>query len=408
MRVAVVAEWYPSRFDPVHGVWAHRQALAARDAGAEVRVLALRRPVPPLSVLRRGEVRRWLMDARGTLTSTTLDGLRVDAVPLIAPPRPWSYGAWGYWAAPTLSLALTQLWRRWPFQVVHAHSLLPAGFAASWWRRRARASIGPAVVASTHGPDIIYVHLRSALARRATATTLREVELVLANSTWAAERSQEMAERAIETRVVHFGAEVPEAHPPRHEEITLVTVAHLQSRKRHAVVLHAIAEMDPELRPSYVIIGDGPGREQLKALAERLGLQGKVRFLGQLPHSEALREAWRCHLYVMPSVEEPFGVAYVEAMAGGLPAVGARGEGGPEDIARAGGGMLLVDSDDHRALARLLESLVADSDQLSKLGQAARSTVERHFTWAHCGKATVEAYRAAMELVRPAAGSPRF
>ena len=105
MRVAVVAEWYPSQFDPVHGVWAHRQALAARDAGAEVRVLALRRPVPPVSVLRRGELRRWLADARATLTMTTVDGLAVEAVALIAPPRPWSYGAWGYWAAPSLSLA---------------------------------------------------------------------------------------------------------------------------------------------------------------------------------------------------------------------------------------------------------------------------------------------------------------
>jgi glycosyltransferase involved in cell wall biosynthesis len=389
-------------------VWAHRQALAARDAGAEVRVLALRRPVPPLSVLRRGELRRWLTDARGTLTSTTLDGLTVDAVPLIAPPRSWSYGAWGYWAAPTLSLALTQLWRRWPFEVVHAHSLLPTGFAASRWRRRTRVSIAPALVASTHGPDIIYVHSRSSLAQRATAATLREVELVLANSSWAAGRSHEMAEGPIETRVVHFGTDIPEAQPPRHEEVTLVTVAHLQSRKRHAVLLHAIAEMDPALRPNYVIIGDGPGREPLRALADRLGLQDKVRFLGQLPHSEALSEAWRCHLYVMPSVEEPFGVAYVEAMAGGLPAVGSRGEGGPEDIAQAGDGMLLAEPDDHRALARLLESLVADRGRLSSLGQAARSTVERHFTWTHCGKATVDAYRAAMELVRRAPGSPRY
>jgi glycosyltransferase involved in cell wall biosynthesis len=269
-------------------------------------------------------------------------------------------------------------------------------------------SIAPALVASTHGPDIIYVHSRSSLAQRATAATLREVELVLANSSWAAGRSHEMAEGPIETRVVHFGTDIPEAQPPRHEEVTLVTVAHLQSRKRHAVLLHAIAEMDPALRPNYVIIGDGPGREPLRALADRLGLRGKVRFLGQLPHSEALSEAWRCHLYVMPSVEEPFGVAYVEAMAGGLPAVGSRGEGGPEDIAKAGGGMLLVEPDDHRALARLLRSLVADPARLSELGQAARSTVERDFTWARCGKATVEAYRAAMELVRQAAGSPRY
>src|SRR5205823_224667 len=46
VNVVVVAEFYPSRRDPVLGVWAHRQALAARDAGAEVRVLVLHRLIP--------------------------------------------------------------------------------------------------------------------------------------------------------------------------------------------------------------------------------------------------------------------------------------------------------------------------------------------------------------------------
>ena len=48
----------------------------------------------------------------------------------------------------------------------------------------------------------------------------------------------------------------------------------------------------------------------------------------------------------MPGVEEPFGVAFVEAMAAGLPAIGSRGEGGPEDIAAAGPGMILVEPGD--------------------------------------------------------------
>ena len=46
MRVVVVAEYYPRPDDPVNGVWAHRQALAARDAGADVRVIVLDRPLP--------------------------------------------------------------------------------------------------------------------------------------------------------------------------------------------------------------------------------------------------------------------------------------------------------------------------------------------------------------------------
>src|SRR4051812_49799737 len=54
VKVAVVAEFYPSDRDPVLGMWAHRQALAARDAGAEVEVLVLHRLVPPQASLRGG------------------------------------------------------------------------------------------------------------------------------------------------------------------------------------------------------------------------------------------------------------------------------------------------------------------------------------------------------------------
>ena len=62
-KVAVVAEFYPSRRDPVLGIWAHRQALAARDAGAEVHVLVLHRLVPPRDSLGAGA--RWRAGALG-------------------------------------------------------------------------------------------------------------------------------------------------------------------------------------------------------------------------------------------------------------------------------------------------------------------------------------------------------
>ena len=160
-----------------------------------------------------------------------------------------------------------------------------------------------------------------------------------------------------------------------------MTVAHLVARKRHAVVLHALAALPADRRPDYLIIGDGPGREPLARMAAELGLDGSVRFAGQLPHEQALAEAARCHLFVMPGVEEPFGVAFVEAMAAGLPAIGARGEGGPEDIAAAGPGLILVPPDDHAALAGAIERLLGDPDELAALGLEARATVERAFSW---------------------------
>jgi teichuronic acid biosynthesis glycosyltransferase TuaC len=94
MRVAVVAEWYPSPADPVLGIWAHRQAQAAQAAGAEVRVLAMRRPIPPLASARAlarvppdpRPLGTWARSVRSTLQPLELDGVPITPVPWVAPP----------------------------------------------------------------------------------------------------------------------------------------------------------------------------------------------------------------------------------------------------------------------------------------------------------------------------------
>jgi teichuronic acid biosynthesis glycosyltransferase TuaC len=402
VRVAVVAEWYPSPGDPVLGIWAHRQAVAARDAGAEVRVLALRRPVPPLSVARGlvhippavGALSRWAAGARTSLRPTTLDGLAVTPVAWLGPPRPISYGGWGYWMAPPLARALDRLHAEWPFDVLHAHNLAPAGHAAARWVRLRRSG---AFVVSAHGPDMIHVAERSSIGHRACVAAMATAEVVVANSTWAARRCEAIAGRSLPMRVVHLGADVPAAAHRSNGAVRMVTVAHLVARKRHEVVIRALAQLDPTHRPEYLVIGDGPCRAGLERLAADLGVDDRVRFLGQLDNPEAVARAAACDLFVMPGVEEPFGVAFVEAMAAGLPAIGARGEGGPEDIAAAGPGMVLVEPGDTDGLAAVIERLTTDRSELARLGASARETVTANFTWERCGVETVAAYRAALE-----------
>ncbi|HUJ33996.1 MAG TPA: glycosyltransferase family 4 protein [Solirubrobacteraceae bacterium] len=401
MRVAVVAEWYPSPGDPVLGIWAHRQAVAARDAGAEVRVLALRRPVPPLSVARglldvppaTGALGRWFAGARTSLRPVTLDGLPVTPVAWLGPPRPISYGSWGYWMAPPLSRALDRLYADWRFDVVHAHCLAPAGHAVARWVRSRGAS---AFVVSAHGPDMIHVPVRSSIGRRACVAAMAAADLVMANSTWAQRRCEEIAGRPLPGRVVHLGADVATVAPSANGTVRMVTVSHLVARKRHEVVLRALSLLDPARRPEYLVIGDGPCRSGLESLAAELGVADHVRFVGQLPNREAVARAATCDLFVMPGVEEPFGVAFVEAMAAGLPAIGSRGEGGPEDIAAAGPGMVLVEPGDAGGLAAAIERLTTDRSELRRLGLAARETVAANFTWERCGVETLAAYQAAL------------
>jgi teichuronic acid biosynthesis glycosyltransferase TuaC len=408
-KVAVVAEFYPSLRDPVLGVWAHRQALAARDAGAEVRVLVLHRLVPPKSSLAagpRGAAAALAALAREPRTQTR-DGLNIAYVPFVSPPRERSYPTWGAWAAPTLALALRRLARSFPFELVHAHNAVPAGDAVR------RAGLGRPVIVSVHGGDVLYTAARSPAGAQAVARGLEAAALVLANSEGIAELAR--ADGARETRVVHLGTELPasarhsrredwdepeppgtvglgRARPPRPP--SLVTVAHLIARKRHADVMRALAVLGarhPTLR--YEIIGDGPERIALEGLAARLGVSDRVDFRGQLPPEQALQQARRCTLFVMPSTEEAFGVAYVEAMAAGLPAIGCRGEPGPEEIAAAGDGFLLVPPGDIERLTQRIDELLSDPHRLREAGQRARATVAANFTWERCGEQTLAAYR---------------
>jgi teichuronic acid biosynthesis glycosyltransferase TuaC len=381
VKVLVVAEYYPRSGDPVRGVWTHRQAIAARDAGADVRVLVLHRPVPPLRAVREGDLHAALEPLRQR-SHADLDGLQIDYLHYLSPPRPWSYGSWGAWAAPLLAAKLRTLRRSFPFDLVHAHYAVPAGDAIR------RAMPRAPLVISVHGHDVY-----GALARHQNVrSALTHARLVLANSAGTARRSRDQGARS--TRVVHLGADLPAAIRTPPATPTIATVGNLIARKRHDDVIRAMAVLRHRYSAlRYIVVGDGPERERLSALARSLGVEGVIEFRGALPHQQAVTVAQSATLFVLPSIDEAFGVAYVEAMAAGVPAIGCRGEDGPEEIAAAGaGGIALVPPGDPTGLAAQIDAILSDPSALATLGTGARLTVEREFTWRKCGLDTLDAY----------------
>jgi glycosyltransferase involved in cell wall biosynthesis len=200
--------------------------------------------------------------------------------------------------------------------------------------------------------------------------------------------------------VVHPGADVPAALPQRAQNPALVTVAHLEAHKNQAAVIRAVAALKarhPTLE--YVLIGKGPDEAELDALARRLGIRDRVFLAGPMPHEQAMHAMARNWVHVMPSVHDAFGVAHVEAMAAGLPAIGGAGTGA-EDIAAAGEGMVLVPAGDEAALARAIDALVGDPAERDRLGRAASRTVAEHFSWQHNGERTAAIYREVLERSR--------
>lgn len=396
MKVAVVAEFYPRAHDPVLGIWAHRQALAARDAGAEVEVLVLHRPVPSAKAIKAGP-RAALAELRTLLRQpkqTSLDGIPITYVRFIAPNRTKTYGLWGRYAAKPLGRALRQLRRRFDFDLIHAHNAVPAADAIR------RAGIDVPLITSVHGGDVFHTAILHPQWAGAVSAGLNASDLVLANSSGIRTACRRLTTTPVEVQLL--GADVPDtpARPPR--DHTLITVAHVIPRKRHADVLRAMWVLRhrwPRLR--YVIVGDGPERAALEQLAAELEMADRVEFRGQLPHEEALAAIDQATLAVMPSVDEAYGVAYVESMAHGVPTIAALGEPGPLDLADMGSGIQMAAPGDVEHLSRVIDRLLSDPEQRARLGKLGRSVMRERCSWEVVGRQTVRAY----ERVIAAAGS---
>lgn len=134
----------------------------------------------------------------------------------------------------------------------------------------------------------------------------------------------------------------------------------------------------------WTIVGDGPERDRLARLAQELGVEEYVTFLGAVPHDQTLELLATHDVLLCPSRtatdgdQEGIPVVLMEAMATGMPVVATRHSGIPELVEHGRSG-LLADERDTVGLARSLAQLEAEPSERQRLGLEGRRKVERHF-----------------------------
>jgi glycosyltransferase involved in cell wall biosynthesis len=102
-------------------------------------------------------------------------------------------------------------------------------------------------------------------------------------------------------------------------------------------------------------------------------LQGIVSWLGDVSQAELASEYNRCHVFCLPSVQEGFGIVFLEAMASAKPVVAARAGAAPEVVKHG----ILVEPDDDEALAEGIERLYVDSTLRKALGTEGQQFVRQ-------------------------------
>jgi glycosyltransferase involved in cell wall biosynthesis len=128
------------------------------------------------------------------------------------------------------------------------------------------------------------------------------------------------------------------------------------------MLIKAVKALLPVISPLVTIVGDGKHRSEMEELSRRLGVSENVKFLGELPSGQAVRDEMdKANLFVMPSRTEGLPRAMIEAMTRALPCIGTRVGGIPELLDDAD----LVDSEDVSGLAAKILEVAGDPERLS-------------------------------------------
>lgn len=287
--------------------------------------------------------------------------------------------------------------------VVHAHYAVPHATAALLARDMTRQRPRPAVVTTLHGTDVTLVGLQPAYLRT-TQYSIEESQVVTAVSSYlaAATRSELKVEREI--RVVPNAVDTKRFRPGPDRRVRsryasageslLVHVSNFRPVKRVHNVIRIFAGVAERLPARLLMIGDGPDRPAALQLARDLGMADRVSFLGSFPRVENLLAI--CDLFLLPSRNESFGLAALEAMASGVPVVGSASGGLPE-VVEDGASGCLRDEDDVAAMTECALALLHDPTRLEAYRRAARQRAENVFRTELVVPRYLEVYREAVE-----------
>jgi glycosyltransferase involved in cell wall biosynthesis len=268
---------------------------------------------------------------------------------------------------------------------VHAHVLSEPAAAA----RAMAVLLGITFSASAHAHDL-FLSNPGELARR-----IRQAAWVRTISRYNRRLLRSLAPGAPARRieVIRAGVDLPSlpfrAPQPYPHDFEIVSVGRLVDIKGMDTLLESTRFLPPEgWRIS--IAGGGPRRKQLEQLASSMSLGERVRLLGPLVKEDIAALLQRADLFVLACRRDSEGnmdgipSALTEAMASGIPTVSTYVSGIPELL--GGGAGLLVNPNDHEALASAIRSLMEDAALRSRISTVARRRVERGYDLEKTGR----------------------
>lgn len=290
----------------------------------------------------------------------------------------------------TLATGIVQIARREGLDIVHAHYAVPHATAVYLAREILRASGAtnvPRMVTTLHGTDITLVGSDAsygeavafsidasdgvtAVSESLKADTYRALRVtsdiaVIPNFLDCARYSQRRDERVRQ-----------DLCPPDRFDGIVMHASNFRPVKRVGAVLEIFRRLRTRVRARLVLVGDGPDLEPMRRDIAASGLADDVLLLGEQRDMVAVLSA--ADVFLLPSAQESFGLAALEAMACGVPVVASRVGGLPEVITDGVDGVLR-DPDDIAGMSDAAAALLTDRTLHARMAAAAVSGVRARF-----------------------------
>ena len=362
--------------------YVHEQAKALAARGHEVVVISSVGVMPMMDRLR---------PKQAEVAARTPGQAVIDGIPVYYPRYLTLGNAGEKWlggrllAMAALPLA-RKLHKEKPFDVVHAHMLPRDGHAGLIVARALRVPFALTI----HGTDIFHYFIPGKAPWPRNVMIAKEADALMAVSNLLMSRVAPYRERL--SRVVPNGVDlslVPEE--TRNVPRTVISVGTLKARKCMDRTLEAFARLADEYPDARLtIVGIGEMEPQLRSRIAELELEDRVTLTGGLPHEQVLERMAESDLFVLPSWGEGYGIVYIEAMAAGCIAVGAKGEG-IEDTITDGENGFLVPAGDIDETGRVMRAVFENREGYAALRERGRQAA-RALTWAKNAQTVEEIY----------------
>jgi glycosyltransferase involved in cell wall biosynthesis len=295
-----------------------------------------------------------------------------------------------------------QLWRRRrSYDIIHVHALNYHTFAAVLAGRLLGRPVVTKLANSGSASDIEKMRQgqQLALSHLMLPMALRSDRFVAVNDAVV----RELAATGVPaTRIARIpnGVETSRLNADRtyqlHDPVRLVFVGRLHEQKGVDVLLRSFADLRahrPEQRLCLHLVGDGPLRARLVAIAQEMDVSREVEFVGA--RNDVADLLYGSDVFVLPSRAEGLSNALLEAMSIGLPVVASRVPGNEDVIAHDHDGLLFTANDATSLTSELMR--VLDDDRLREaIGRSARLKVEKQYGMARVARQYIELYEGLM------------